>query len=81
MTDLLVFIFTPDQTVLKMAQVAVTEEGHHLQTSQTSAELLDALGSHNNHIWFLEPEKNGEELYHKLLRYVLESSLFHGEAG
>jgi two-component system, NtrC family, response regulator AtoC len=76
MTDLLVFVVAPDQTVLKMAQVAVTEEGHHLQAFQSSAELLDALErSSIPHLILLEPENNNDELYRKLLNYVLESSL------
>ena len=76
MTDLLVFTFTPDQMVQKMAQVAVIEDGHHFQTFPTSAELLVALGNHNTpHLVLLEPEANGEELYDELLRYVPESSL------
>ena len=76
MTDLLVFAVTPDQTVQKMAQVAVTEEGHHLQTFLTSADLLVALANNSRpHLVLLEPEPNSEALYNKLLRHVQESSL------
>jgi len=76
MTDLLVFAVIPDQTVRKTAQVAVTEEGHHLQTFLTSADLLTALGKNSTpHLVLLEPEANSEELYNKLLRHVPESNL------
>jgi two-component system, NtrC family, response regulator AtoC len=76
MTELVVFAVAPDQTVRKMAQVAVTEEGHQLQSFQTGAELLAALeGSTKPHLILIEPEPHSEELYNKLLRYVPESRL------
>lgn len=76
MNDLLVFAVAPDQMVRTMAQVAVTEEGHYLQTFQSSTELLDALGRGTTpHLILIEPEANSEEQYNKLLGYVAESSL------
>src|SRR4051794_39397246 len=76
MTDLLIFGVIPDQTVRKTAQVAVTEEGHHLQTFLTSADLLTALGKNSTpNLVLLEPEANSEEIYKKILRHVPESSL------
>jgi len=76
MTDLLVFAVTPDQMVRKTAQVAVTGEGHHLQTFQSSADLLAALERSNTpHLILLEPESQRQELYDKLLAYVPQSSL------
>src|SRR6266567_4330805 len=76
MTDLLVFAVTPDQVVRKTVQVAVTEEGHHLQTFHTSVELLAALEKNTTpHLVLLEPEANSEELYNKLRQHVPELNL------
>lgn len=76
MNDLLVFAVFPDQMVRQTAQVAVTEEGHHLQTFQTGAELLAAMERGTTpHLILLEQEPHGGEAYNKLLRYVPESRL------
>jgi two-component system response regulator AtoC len=76
MIDLLVFAVSPDQAVRNMAQVAVSEEGHHLQTFPTSAHLLAALRENiTPHLVLLESEPNSGESYNKLLRHVPETSL------
>src|SRR5438552_6519932 len=76
MIDLLVFAVTPDQVVRKAVQVAVTEEGHNLQTFRTSAELLAALEKNTTpHLVLLELEANSEELYNQLRQHVPESNL------
>jgi two-component system, NtrC family, response regulator AtoC len=76
MTDLLVFVIAPDPTVRRMAQVAVTEEGHQLQIFQSGADLLDALGKHAiPHLVLLEPESASAEVYRKFLNYIPEATL------
>jgi hypothetical protein len=77
MTDLLVFCVLPDLTALNMAQVAVTEEGHHLQSFPTNAAALAALekGITPNLI-FLEPVASCDHgPYRNMLRHVPETNL------
>lgn len=76
MIDLLVFALTPDPAIQNMTRVAVTEEGHHLQTFPTSADLLVALANHSRpHLVFLELEATTEELRNQLSQRIPESSL------
>jgi two-component system response regulator AtoC len=77
MPDLLVLCVIPDLTVRNMAQVAVTEDGHHLQSFPTIHELLDSLekGVAPDLIILSPGAKVDLGLCRRLLRYVPESKL------
>lgn len=77
MADLLVFCVLSDLSVRNMAQVAVTQDGHHLQSFPTCAAALAALEKgFIPHAIILEPGANRDsETFRKMLRYIPETSL------
>jgi DNA-binding NtrC family response regulator len=77
MPDLLVFCMIPDLKVRNMAQVAVTEEGHHLQSFPTSHALVESLEKGiKPDLIILSPDGNYDvEMYRNLLRFVPETAL------